>query len=368
MTPLVSDAAHNLQKLLASHKVGDAIPGQHDLARILGVSRPTVRGLLQRYLDQGAVTSRRGDATYLMQPVSKPTAVASGGTTIGLVVPKIEIPWVARIVRELEKVEKTLDVNLVLKSTGDQREQEIALLSQLWRTGIRKIIVFPSWGNVHNPEYQRMINAMRSSESAIVSIDNPIHNFDIPCVSTDHVQTGYLLTNHLIERGHRQILMVGGFEAEGFSFRERLHGYWNALRDAGIPNQEHLIIDTSECPLEAGDAAYQQVSSYLSRRGMDFSAVIGVHDDYAWGAAKALIEYGKKIPSDVSIVGVDDNRKEVMGVPLTTMAHPSEKIARLAMRLVSQRGNDTIEVGHRSLFSPILVERGSVARAQQALS
>jgi DNA-binding LacI/PurR family transcriptional regulator len=363
MKPIVptSKAAQNLQNLLATCQVGQSIPGQHDLARILGVSRPTVRGLLQRYFDQQVLASRRGHGTYLIQPVLKiPTVTPDESLNVGVVVLKFEIPWIARMIGALARAEQGRDVNLILKASGDSREREIELLSQLWRTGIRRIITFPSWGNIHNPQYQKIIANMQSSESIVLSIERPIQGFDIPCIAMDNIQTGYLLTNYLIERRHRKILIIGPFEEEGFDCGERLHGYQNALKDAGLPRNSELVLDTSGT-IDAAEVAYCSVRDYLSRAGLNFTGVIGVNDEYAWGAVKALKEAGIAIPQQVSVVGIDNNREEVFGIPLTSMAHPVEKMARLAMKIVCNMGGNIIESGHRSLFSPVLIERESVA-------
>lgn len=360
-------AAQNLQNLLAKRKVGETIPGQHDLARILGVSRPTVRSLLQRYLDEKILTSRRGQGTFLIRPVKASLLNAEQILNVGIVVLKFDIPWVARMIRAFEKVEQDLDVNLILKSSGDSGEREIEMLSQLWRTGIRRIITFPSWGNDHNPEYHKMLANMQSSESLIVSIDRSIQGFDVPCVSMDNVQAGYLLASYLIQRKHRNILMIGPFE-DNFSLNldERLYGYRNALKDAGIPRRNEFVLDTSRLSANhPTEAAYLALREYLGRHGLNFTAVIGAHDDFAWGAVKALKEAGISIPKQVSVVGIDNNREEVFGIPLTTMDHPVDKIARLAMRIVCDTGGDLYERSHHSLFSPILIERESAAMAPE---
>src|SRR3569833_4669111 len=53
------------------------LPGEHELASMLGVSRPIVRDALSRLREQGIIYSRQGAGTFVQAAVSPQAQLAS---------------------------------------------------------------------------------------------------------------------------------------------------------------------------------------------------------------------------------------------------------------------------------------------------
>src|ERR671916_812293 len=106
---LVDDTEQALRALLAtgSHRPGDRLPPELELAGMLGVSRGTLRTALDRLEESGEITRRQGSGTYVGKAV-RPTAFHEG---LEVLRPYSELAsrrGVALTVRDLEIAQRRL--------------------------------------------------------------------------------------------------------------------------------------------------------------------------------------------------------------------------------------------------------------------
>jgi len=76
----------------------------------------------------------------------------------------------------------------------------------------------------------------------------------------------------------------------------------------------------------------------LIQRGGDFTAIVCYNDLAAIGAIRACVNYGLRVPEDVSIVGFDDIESAAFHNPsLTTIRQPLAQMGTVAARILLQR-------------------------------
>ncbi|MVW46120.1 DNA-binding transcriptional regulator GalS, partial [Enterobacteriaceae bacterium TzEc013] len=158
---------------------------------------------------------------------------------------------------------------------------------------------------------------------------------------------GYLCSNHPIS------------DAE-----DRLQGYYDALRETGLPCNDRLVAYGE--PDESGG---EQAMTELLGRGRNFTAVASYNDSMAAGAMGVLNDNGIDVPAEISLIGFDDvlvsryvrPRLTTVRYPIVTMA---TQAAELALALAEHRPPP--EITH--LFSPTLVRRHSVVSPAEAVS
>lgn len=144
-----------------------------------------------------------------------------------------------------------------------------------------------------------------------------------PAVTVDDVAGAYDATRHLLELGHREIAVITGDMATTSS-RERVQGYTAALREAGVPPDERLIVH-GDYSSKSGAAS----TSKLFERGRRPTAIFCFSDEMALGCVYALRQKGLGVPGDVSVVGYDDIvSARYYSPPLTTIAQPRREIGR----------------------------------------
>jgi LacI family repressor for deo operon, udp, cdd, tsx, nupC, and nupG len=150
--------------------------------------------------------------------------------------------------------------------------------------------------------------------------------------SIDEVQAGRLATEHLISLGHRRIAHITGPLCEDCS-QDRRTGYLEALQAAGIEPNPAWIAE-GDWSATSGDEA---VRAWL-RQNAPISAIFAQNDRMAVGAIRALRDFGKRVPEDVSVIGFDNiPLASYFDPPLTTMLQDIEFIGREAARLLIRR-------------------------------
>lgn len=153
---------------------------------------------------------------------------------------------------------------------------------------------------------------------------------------------------YLIQLGHRNIAVIVT-PAHGVTGRERLTGYKNALKKAGIPLNPALITkaDSTQEPLEFGHRATQE----LFRSNPQTTALFVMGERIAIGAMHALNQLGKSVPNDVSLISCDDAPEaSYLNPPLTVMRIPNRKLGYAAARWVHQMITDSNS--HEQIHEP----------------
>ncbi len=140
-----------------------------------------------------------------------------------------------------------------------------------------------------------------------------------PVVAVDNAGGIRQAFDHLWQHGHRRIAFIAGKSGHGGDSAERLAAYRQALRDAGVEEDPHLIA-FGEHRREDGRLAMQQIIA----SGAPFTAVLVSNDLSCLGAIEALRATGRRVPDDVAVIGFDDILEARSHLPpLTTVRHPA---------------------------------------------
>lgn len=173
-----------------------------------------------------------------------------------------------------------------------------------------------------------------------------------PLVTVDQEAGAHLATRYLLEAGHESVWHVSG-PADWFDSAGRVRGWRRALDEAGVEEPPLVAADWSA---EAGYQAGQMLA-----RMPECTAIFAANDHLALGILRAMYERGRRVPTDVSVVGFDDvPEAEYFIPPLTTVRPDFDAVARETLDLLLAQVTEG-EVGelHRTV-APKLVERSSV--------
>lgn len=180
-------------------------------------------------------------------------------------------------------------------------------------------------------------------------------------IMINNADSARLATDYLIGKGHKEIgYLRGNFRIK--PFRSRKTGYLSSMNKAGLPVKRDYIVTLSP----SMDGSYADMKEYLSHKPKLPTAFFADNDMIALGAMKAMIEYGIRIPEDVSVIGFDDlTFSSISFPPLTTVRVPKHEMGRLAVRRLRDMIQDNNDLKVKIQICTQFIERNSVCEPRK---
>ena len=189
----------------------------------------------------------------------------------------------------------------------------------------------------------RLIDSLRGKVSAVV---------------IDNIHASYQAVRKLTELGHRQIGLVLG-SPNLYTTNQRLTGYLNALKEAGItPSDDYIRYGDYTM-----DGGYQAVQSLLKLKKRP-TALFVTNFEMTLGTMLALQHSGVRIPEDLSVIGFD--KLELFGEifpDLTLIRQPQLSIGRETANLMLDLLGNHDGISHRIVTLSTELTEGKSVRA-----
>ncbi len=263
--------------------------------------------------------------------VNRQARALAGGRrqVIGLLVPDLDTSYIGEILRGIDEELAANSYDLMLYTTHRRKTREsifAASLTQGMTDGL--LMVLP----VDPGAY---LESFRRREFPCVLIDHAALDGKGPSVRATNWQGAFDATTYLIALGHRRIGFITGNQEMGCS-RDRLSGYREALRAAGLPADETLVREGDfHAPL-----AYERTRELLALAEPP-TAIFAANDVSALGVMDAARDAGLRIPDHISVIGFDDIPGAVSAnPPLTTVRQPLREMGKRATRMLFERIDD----------------------------
>ena len=246
---------------------------------------------------------------------------------LGMVVPDITNPFFPQIIRGAEDMALERSFLLVAANTDEQIDREQRVVSALRSRRVDGILLVPTRGKDIN-HIRRAI----ASGIPVVCLDRVPAGLRVDAVMLDNVRGAQDCVRHLIRTGYRSIAVITGPLELGVA-RERLRGYEEGLREAGMEVSKELILE--------GDfretSGYRLAKELLLRRARP-SAILVSNGVMALGVLQAFEEMGIRCPEDVALATFDDLAGDRAFHPrLTVVSQPGYEIGARAATLLMDR-------------------------------
>lgn len=165
----------------------------------------------------------------------------------------------------------------------------------------------------------------------VISVGERSHLPRVRSVDINNVDLAEQAVKHLLDLGHRRIGYVGSNNQRTHS-RERRQGFLMALKEAGVSEQEVAIIAVDDWRMTENE---KMNLSRLLNRGDRPTAVVAGGYYLALDVYAAATRQGLVLPSDLSVIGVDDPPSAAHLFPsLTTMQQPLVHLGQAAVTVL----------------------------------
>jgi len=182
----------------------------------------------------------------------------------------------------------------------------------------------------------------------------------VPAVNIDDYQGAKDAMNYILEKGHRNIVIVGIKSESNRRYQEyvgtlktRIDGYLEALNKFNIRIDSNQVkLTECETTLESGKMMFNKIWE----SDIKPTAIVAMCDISAIGIMTAAQESGIVIPNDLSIIGFDDiSCASFVSPKLTTIRQPIYVKGELAVNTLIKCINGKKDISHHVLPTKLII-------------
>jgi LacI family transcriptional regulator len=326
-----------------------------EIAERAGVSTKTVSRVLNNYPHISRRTRERVEGA-IRELRYAPRSVASrigleGAPSLGVLYSDPGSGYQVRVNQALleacSEAGMFLAVELFDETSQEWRAQVEAFLD---RTQVQRLVLVPPMcdsSDLHSFLQERGVRCVLISPSRPVS--------GIKSIAMDDRLAAMEMTRHLIELGHRRIGVLTG-DPRHVATLLRLQGCEEAFANAGLPAPDESLVLAGGFNFKRALRCAEQLLSRPNRP----TAVFASNDEMAAAVIMVANHLGLSVPGDLSVAGFDDSAiSQTIWPELTTVAQPYEAMARLAIELLCQPGQDAPAAGDTRVLPHRLLLRAS---------
>ena len=288
-----------------------------EVAEAAGVSTQTVSRVLNNRPDVAPDTYARVQQVITETGYS-PNVFARSLTQgrshiLGVVASGLEYFGPSRVLTGIEQEAAALGYSISLSLTHGPEVNDVdGVLNGLFARQVDGVI----WAIPEVGENRAWSHAMRQGLPVPVALVGGMGGqTSLASVGIDNHAIGRLATEHLLAGGARKVGVITG-PLTWWEARQRLAGWREILGAHGLPADDDLIVEGDWSPNSGEQGLYR-----LIERRPDVDAIFAGNDPMALGVLHGAHILGRRIPDDLSVVGVDNIDEASHFWPALTTVH-----------------------------------------------
>jgi LacI family transcriptional regulator len=333
----------------------------HDVAALAGVSSMTASRVVS-----GSVPVREelrekvlaAVKTLNYRPNVAARAARSGSVRIGIVLTNPKSSILGDFLLGAYGESTRLGVQLLVEPAIES-SASLEALRRIVRAGVDGVILPPPLG-----DSTAALNLLRKEHISALAFATSDAQSAIPAVSIDDFKGASLMTQHLIDLGHKRIAFVQGGALHSTAQR-REAGYRATMEKNGLPVRAGWV-QPGDYTFKSGLEAAGRLLALSPRP----TAIFAANDDMASGVIALAHGSNLQLPEQLSVAGFDDTPlASTLWPALTTIHQPIATMASTAVLTIAdsirkQRSGEAPTSMHYRMDCS-LVTRASTAPPQE---
>ena len=317
-----------------------------EIARLAGVSSAAV----SRYFNNGYISGEKREAIRKVveetgyRPLEQARMLRTRKSMhIGVMVPKVSSSSMGRVIDGILSVLDESRYRMLLALTRNDPLKELAYLKTFDEGQVDGIIFIAT---IFTKEHMQVLSNL---SVPVVIVGQKLDGY---CsIYHDDYHAMYDMTRYVIDQGRCQPAYIGVTTEDIAAGMQRLSGYQDAVRDAGLAQYTgHQL--TSLFSVRSG---YEKAKELLAQFP-DTDSIICATDEIAVGALKYLREMNISVPERILLSGLgDSDLAEAAGEGVMTIHYQFEESGKLAASALlamlegEEPAADTFKLGYTLL-------------------
>lgn len=327
-------------------------PTAKDVAKRAGVSASTVSRVLSNHPKISAKTKERVLKEMKIlgyQPnVIARSLASSCAMVLGVMVPErstdaLSNPFFPEALRGIVAGAKNYGYDILLSSSDFQKEEEIA--NFLGSGRVDGVILFTARRKDSLLNYLKKMDfptcLIGSSTVAVNQVDN------------DNRKAAYEATRHLLNTGHKNLLLLTG-PANLTVTHHRQLGFQNAIKDAGSLFQGRVLRG------EFDEASGVRFARLIHEQRVKPDAILASDDVIAFGLIMELSQLGYDIPGDVAVASFNNSLlSRYSQPPLTTVEINPFQLGKASVQVLVESMRESTSNLRRTIPHELIIRASS---------
>lgn len=278
--------------------------------------------------------------------------------TIGLILKDMMVGhFYAQILKGIDEIATKEGYIINIAFSGGDPEKEKLMINSFCNRKMDGIIISPvTHSFVENYDYLKL------NKIPFVFLDKFIPEVKADVVTSDCSVGIKKAIDYLVSLGHKEILFLSGSEYPSITVIDRINEYDKQIKNHNLSFSK--VIYSNDYVGDDRNCGYCIVKNYLDDKSPDEkpTAMLCVNDSLAFGAIRALKDFGYKVPADMAVIGFNnDVMSDFISPRLTTIAQAKDEMGRAAMRILIDRINNYEDTDYiYKSFPTSLIKRDSV--------
>ncbi|WP_183576048.1 LacI family DNA-binding transcriptional regulator [Mucilaginibacter sp. X5P1] len=275
---------------------------------------------------------------------------AQKSKNIAIIVPQIANNFFSQAIDGIETVAREKGYHLLIYLTADNFESEVAYVNDLYNGRADGIIMSVS-GEANDHSY---MNKLQEKHIPLVFFDRVYDDIHTAKVTTNDYGSSFEATMHLVEAGCKNIAFLVTNKQLSIG-KMRMQGYLDALKHAGLPFKDELIIDCSN----DDNRNYTVLANAFQTMTID--GIFASVERLAFATYYVCYDLGISIPNQVKVISFSSLEiAPLLNPSLTTITQPAYEMGLQAATLLFkmlEHAND--QVNDQVVLSSRIISRNS---------